>query len=67
MKAPLLNHLENLKLLVNKFNNVSLEDNIDFENVIQSKIQNMKIPNKDKSLALIHINACSLNKNFDNF
>ena len=23
----------------------------------------MKIPNKDKSLALFHINACSLNKN----
>ena len=66
MKAPLLKHLENLKLLVNQFNNVSLEDNIDPENVIQSKIQNMKIPSKDKSLALIHINACSLNKNFDN-
>ena len=25
----------------------------------------MKIPNKDKSLALFHINACSLNKNFN--
>ena len=25
----------------------------------------MKIPNKDKSLALFRINACSLNKNFD--
>ena len=25
----------------------------------------MKIPNKDKSLALFHINACSLNKYFN--
>ena len=25
----------------------------------------MKIPNKDKSLALFHINASSQNKNFD--
>ena len=25
----------------------------------------MKIPNKDKSLALFHINASSKNKNFD--
>ena len=25
----------------------------------------MKIPNKDKSLALFHINVCSLNKNFN--
>ena len=25
----------------------------------------MKIPNKDRSLALFHINACSLNKNFN--
>ena len=25
----------------------------------------MKIPNKDKSLALFHINASSVNKNFD--
>ena len=25
----------------------------------------MEIPSKDKSLALFHINACSLNKNFN--
>ena len=25
----------------------------------------MKIPNKDKSLAVIHINSCSLNKDFN--
>ena len=62
---------ENLKLLVNQFNNVSPEDNNDPENVVPStyydidELQNMKIPKKDKSLALFHINACSLNKNFD--
>ena len=45
--------------------------NIDPENVVQSKyydideLQNMKISNKDKSLALFHINACTLNQNFD--
>ena len=63
---------ENLKLLVNQFNNNdSPEDNTDPENVVQSKyygideLQTMKLSNKDKSLALIHINACSLNKNFN--
>ena len=62
---------ENLKLLVNQFNNnASPEDNTDFENAVQSKcydveeLQTMKIPNKDKSLVLFHINACSLKKNF---
>ena len=29
------------------------------------QIQTLKFPNKYKSLALFHINACSLNKNFD--
>ena len=68
----LLKPSENLKLLVNQFNNnASPEDNTDPENVVQSKyydideLQTMKIPNKDKSLALFHINACSLNKNFN--
>ena len=62
---------ENLKLFVNQFNNVSPEGNTDPGNVVQSKyydideLQNMKIPNKDKSLASFHINACSQNKNFD--
>ena len=63
---------ENFKLLVNQFNNVSPEDNTDRENVVQSEyydideLQDIKIPNKDKSLALFHINSCSLNKNFNN-
>ena len=29
------------------------------------QIQTLKFPNKHKSLALFHINAYSLNKNFD--
>ena len=28
-------------------------------------MHNIKIPQKNKSLSLFHINACSLNKNFD--
>ena len=28
-------------------------------------MQTLKFPNKHKSLSLFHINACSLNKNFD--
>ena len=53
----LLKPSEDLKLLVNQFNNnASPEDNTDPENVVQSKyydidkLQTMKIPNKDKSL-----------------
>ena len=68
----LLKPSENLKLLVNQFNNnASPEDNTDPEDVVQSKyydideLQTMKIPNEGNSLALFHINACSLNKNFD--
>ena len=67
-----MKHPENLKLLVNQFNNnASPEDNTDTENVVQSKyydlheLQTMKIPNKDKLLVLFHIYACSLNKNFN--
>ena len=60
-----------LALLYNQFNNTSPEKNNDSENVVNSKyydidqIQTLKFPNKHKSLALFHINACSLNKNFD--
>ena len=68
----LLKPSENLKLLVNQFNNnASPEDNTDPENAVQSKyydideLQTMKILNKDKSLASFHINACSLNENFN--
>ena len=60
-----------LALLYNQFNNTSPEKNNDPINVVNSKyydidqIQTLKFPNKHKSLALFHINACSLNKNFD--
>ena len=60
-----------LALLYNQFNNTSPEKNNDPENVVNSKyynidqIQTLKFPNKQKSLALFHINACSLNKYFD--
>ena len=56
----LLKPSENLKLLVNQFNNnASPEDNTDPENVVQSKyydtdeLQTMKIPNKEKVTGLI--------------
>ena len=60
-----------LALLYNQFNNTSLEKNNDPENVVNSKFyeidqfQALKFPVKHKSFALFHINACSLNKNFD--
>ena len=60
-----------LALLYNQFNNTSPEKNNDPVNVVNSKyydidqIQTLKFPNKHKSLALFHINTCSLNKNFD--
>ena len=62
----LLKSSENLKLLVNQLNNnASPEDNTDPEDYDIDELQTMKIPNEDNSLALFHINACSLNKNFD--
>ena len=57
--------------LFNQFSNAIPENNSDPENVIQSKyydideLQQLKIPNKEKSLSLFHINSCSLNKNFE--
>ena len=57
-----------LSLLYNQFNNTSPKENNDPANVVNSKyykIQTLKFPDKHKSLALFHINACFLNKNFD--
>ena len=60
-----------LAFLYNQFNNTSPEKNNDPVNVANSKyydidqIQTLEFPNKCKSLALFQINACSLNKNFD--
>ena len=61
----------NLALLFNKFNNTSPEQNVDPENVVNSRyfnideIQALKLHDKKKPLSFFHINACSLNKNFD--
>ena len=63
----------NLELLVNQFNNATPENSNDLEKVCSSKyydieeMHNIKISHKNKSLSLFHINACSLNKNFDDF
>ena len=60
----------NLALLFNQFNNTSPEQNVDPENVVNSRyfdideIQALKLLDK-KILSFFHINACSLNKNFD--
>ena len=61
----------NLELLVNQFNNAGPENRNDPEKVCSSKyydieeMHNIEVPHKNKSLSLFHINACSLNKNFD--
>ena len=58
-------------LLFNQFNSAIPENISDLENVIQSKyygideLQQLKIPNKEKSLSFFHINSYSLNKNFE--
>ena len=60
-----------LTFLFNQFNNAIPENHSDPENVIQSKyydideLQKLKIPNKENSLSLFHINSYSLNKNFE--
>ena len=60
-----------LELLVNEFNNATLENDNDPEKIASSKyydideMHNIEIPHKNKSLSLFHLNACSLNKNFD--
>ena len=69
--SVLLKPPANLALLFNQFNNSSPEQQIDPENVVNSRyfdidqIQSLKFPQKEKSLSFFHINACSLNKNFD--
>ena len=61
----------NLELLVNQFNNTTPENSNDPEKNYSSKyydideMHNTEIPHHNKSLSLFHINACSLNKNFD--
>ena len=65
--SPLLSKPSpNLELLVNQFNNATPENSNDPENISSSKyydidqMQNIKIPHKNKSPSLFHINACSL-------
>ena len=61
----------NLELLVNKFSNATPENSNDREKISSSnyydieEMHNIEIPHNNKSLSLFHINACSLNKNFD--
>ena len=62
--------MSNLELLVNQFNNATPENGNDPEKIVSSKydidkMHNTEIPHKNKSLSLFYINACSLNKNFD--
>ena len=61
----------NQELLVNQFNNAAPENNNDPDKICSSKyydieeIGNIELPLKNKWLSLFHINACSLDKNFD--
>ena len=61
----------NLELLVHHFNNATPENSNDPEKISSSKyydmeeMHNIEIPHKNIPPSLFHINACSLNKNFD--
>ena len=63
----------NLKLLVNQFSNATPKNSNDPEKISSSKyydieeMHNIETPHNNKSLSLFHINACSHNKNFDDF
>ena len=67
----LLKPSSNLELLVNQFNNATPEISNDPEKISSSKyynieeMYNIEIPHKNESLSLFPINACSLNKSFD--
>ena len=69
--SVLLKPPPNLALLFNQFNKSSQEQQIDPENVVNSRyfdihqIQSLKFPQKEKSLSSFPINACSLNTNSD--
>ena len=60
-----------LSLLFNQFNNSSPEQKNNPENVVSSnyydndQLQTLTFPEKNKLLLPFYINACSLNKNFD--
>ena len=67
----LLKPSPNLELLVKQFNNDTPENGKTSENIYSSKyyditeMHNIKIPQKNKSLSLFHVNACSVSKSFD--
>ena len=56
---------------MNQFNNANPENSNNPEKISSSKyydieeMHNIEITHNNKSLSLFHINACSLNKNFD--
>ena len=60
----LLKDKQNLELLVNQFNKAIPENNNDSENISYSKyydideMDNVEIPNRNKSLSRFHKNAC---------
>ena len=60
-----------MALLFNQFNNSSPEQQINPENVVNSRyfdidqIQLFKFRQKEKSLSFFYTNSCSLNKSFD--
>ena len=66
-----LKHSSNIDHLVNQFNNVNPKNRNDPEKISSSKYYdvkemcNIEIHHKNKLLSLFYINACSLNKNFD--
>ena len=62
----------NLSQLFNQFNNITKNHTSrDSGNVVKCRyydieeIQTLNIPNKSKSLYVLHVNTCSLSKNFD--
>ena len=55
----------NLELLVNQFNNATPEKVCLSKYYDIEEMRKIQIPHKNKSLSVFHINACSLNKNFD--
>ena len=66
-----LKPFSDLSLLFNQFNSSSPEQKIVPENVVNcnyydiDQLQTLNFLEKSKPLSLFHINACSLNKNFD--
>ena len=69
--SVLLKGLPNLALLFNQFNNSLPEQQIDLENVMNSRyfdidqMRSLTFTKKEKSLSFFHINACSLKKKID--